>query len=277
MLNYRQYYDVATPGRIWGTQSDLLIKPYLNGSPGDKEQWTVTLPETPTANTVYGINVNSYLVQVNSGSSPTTATLKAQFLNAFSAQLSSSFVPAQMVASNLVTATDGGDETLLITARKEEQVLSVITSGANLTASRTTPATTRESIGFGLIVVADPSNWKAAMLPTGSGNRVVGVTLNPYDIEKDAFGEAGKACFVPDEPMDVLARTNGAEGIWVHAVEPNLVPGDPIYVSYAAGSRGKVTKSSTNAIALGSIASFQSPSQTVNLTQSVALVQFNLI
>jgi hypothetical protein len=274
-FNYSQYY-IASPGRIWGTQADLLIKPYINGNPGSTEQWSVTIPSSPVANTIYAIIVNGYRIAVDSGATPTQATLKSQLLNAFNAQLAATFT-ANPAVNSFVTATNGSTAILLLTANKYEEKNLILTEGTGLTASVTTQQVARAGIDFGLIVVAAPNNWHKAMLPQATSDRVLGVTLSPYDIEKDAFGEKGKANFPADEPMDVLVRTNGAEGVWVQSDSSSLVPGDPVYVSIAAETRGKVTKNPTNAINISSFASFQYPSQNVNLNQLIALVRFNVV
>lgn len=273
-ITYGKKYDISSPGRTWGLNQALSVKTYTNDSPGDKEQWTIGIPATPDADTVYAITVGTYRVAVDSGATPTQTNLQSQLVSAFESTLNSTISPPPAIKS-LVTVSSSGTD-ILLTAVDYEQENLIFVEGNGLTATLTTPKSVPSGIGFGLLVVQG-SDYQKAKLPDAPGQRVVGLTMNPYDLEKDQFGPYGKAYFEPGDPMDVLDRSNDAEGLWVQVMENDIVPGDPVYFSYAANTKGKITKNPTNADDLSAIASFQRPPTVVNNNQLIALVRFNLV
>lgn len=273
--NYNLKYDVATPGLCSGDTTSLLVQTYVNNAGATKELWTIGTPATVDNSTEYVITVDDLTISYTTDASATRAELIAGLQANYD---------ANMIAGAKFDFETSGNN-LLITAKYLDQTLAVsVNSGSttnDLTATKTTASSSGKTVPFGRVVARTSGDPKrGAKLPTVNTDKVLGITLNPKDVERNGIGDAiaTRTVYKANEPMDVLVQTNSAEGVWVECVESDITVDDTIYVSVASGYEGMVTKTSTSNINISSYASFASSVQTAhadNVGQYMVLVRFN--
>jgi hypothetical protein len=273
--NYNSKYDVATPGLCSGDTTSLLVQTFVNNGGASKEQWTIATPATVDNSTEYVITVDELTLSYTTDGTATQAELVTGLQASYDANI--------LAGARFEMETSG--TTLLITAKFYDQTIAVsVNSGDttnDLTATKSTSASTGATVPFGRCVARTTGDAvRAAKLPTADTDVILGITLNPKDVERNGIGDAiaTRTVYKANEPMDVLVQTNSAEGIWVECVESDITIDDTIYVSVASGYEGMATKTSTDNINISSYASFASNVQTAhadNVGSNMILVRFN--
>ena len=270
--NYNKRFDYAHPGTIqgMGNQPGVSVKALVNGSGGAKEQWTITTPATPAANSIYGINIDGVLIQFETG----TATTQAQLVAGFNIVFRSN-----MQAGSKVDLEVNGTDLVFSAKSYEERHRITVVSGTGLTASKTVDTSIPETVGYGVIVVrVSGDKPHTARLPTGDPQeKALGFTLAPYDKEWNSLDPNAKPGFEADMPMEVCDRTNGADGGWLHCIESDITEDDTVYYSYAAGTRGWITKNPTDAVDISAIASIQEGTRKYQGENYLVCVRFNQV
>lgn len=116
-----------------------------------------------------------------------------------------------------------------------------------------TNSAVNEQIGYGLFVGQYAGYApKDASLPVAGDDTmsVSGVTLITRWNERDKVGQDGKSGYEPFDVMDVVTKTVQNKAIVVRCVESDIAPGDTIYVSVDANTRGWATTTAAGNIAL---------------------------
>ena len=267
-LFYKKEYAIATPGNLQtgGGNPSALIKTLINGEPGAKQAWTIPIPATPLANTIYGFSIdNIATVSFATSASPTQQSLLDGLFAAYQTN-----PPANSLGEILKNGT-----TDLIFTSKQYQIIRTLSSSNNLAPVISTQAEVPKSIPYGVGVTRVSGN--RVKRPDGSGQKIIGISLQDVTQERDRVGQYGKNEFPPDRDFPAVARTNGADGVWARVISNNIQEGDPIYCSYFAQTKGYFSNDPTNADDLSAIASFQSEAKIVNDGVIIALVAFNQV
>jgi hypothetical protein len=271
--NYKLRMDRAAPGLFEGTVSGAspTVKTCINGSAGQIQKWTIVPPVTVTPNVTYELDIDNIAkVKFATGATPTGANLIDGLLNAFrSNPIAMSLMVAEGLGGNLVLSSKNFETSHSV-------IPGVMGDGDLPSASITQPNIVPALIEFGLFVARSAGdNPKMAKLPSAASDIILGITLNPKDIERNAIGTMAKTGFYPNTPMDVCQRCNGADGIWTVAIEPDITEDDPIHVKVGGPTAGRTTKQAAGNIAIGSMASFQSRVERLSSGVLVVLVRFN--
>ena len=273
--NYNLKYDVATPGVCSGDTTSLLVQTYINNAGSTKEQWTIGTPATPDNSTAYVITADELTISYTTDASATRAELIAG--------LQASYNANTIAGSRFTFVTSGNN--FLLTAYYTDQTVTVLVNSADttadLTATKTTSASAGATVPFGRFVARTAGEGeRLAKLPTVNTDKILGITLNPKDVERNGIGDAitTRTVYKGNEPMDVLVQTNSAEGVWVECVESDIDIDDTIYVSVTAEYLGMATKTSAGNINISAYASFAGSVKTAhvdNVGKYMILVRFN--
>lgn len=273
--NYNPYFDRAIPGMREGSINFPRVRCSVLKKGAVKEVWTITVPATPTADTVYQVTINNGLgvARYKTDANPTQAELRTGILNAMrtNPMFGQKGIPeldTGNVANIKFTALNFGIENIL--------------SSTNLTVAKTIAGVMPMRVPFGRFVArpAGSTDPDMAGLPTEITDIVMGITHIVHDIEDAPSRFAGTSGLGTAYPyldaMDIVDRTGEATGIWVECVDPDITINDSVYVSVAAGHEGKATKNTTGTIDISNNAAFQgSPVISSTGTMSV-LIGFNV-
>lgn len=249
--NYNKRFDSAYPGMIrgMGNQPGISVQPYTNSSGGQLEQWTVGITDDPAANTLYELNVDGTLISYQTGA----ATTQVQLLEGLNVAFRSNMEAGSKFNLEII----GTDLVFTVKTYEDRRQISVI-SGTKMVATKTIDASKPELIEYGVILVRKPGDKSGtATLPTGAADeRSVGFTRSTIK-EWNSLDPNAKPGYEANQVMDVCDRTNGAQGGMLKSIESDLKEGDPVYYSYAPGTKGWITKSPVNATDISAIASIQ--------------------
>lgn len=264
--NYK-LFDRAIPGQREGSVEGMRVRSLVWKGDGVKEVWTITIPTTPTANTVYAVKINGIATaQFKTDASPTQAELRDGLLLALRTNPVAGSQSLPTVSGNniILTAHHYGTENIF--------------SSTNLTVAKTTSGTMPNLVPFGRFVArpAAETNPNVASLPTATTDKIIGITHRVYDLERTDPRVAGNRVGYPyNEVMDVVDRIGTSTGIWVECFETDITINDGVYVSVATGNEGKVTKTNTGTIDISSRAVFLTAPVSTSDGKMCVLVSFN--
>lgn len=238
---------VALPGMLSGIGTNQIY-PHTN-TVSALDTVTITPPATVDALQTYTLSIGSVSVSFTTDASPTTAELGNGLFAAI--QVDPVFYSLVDAAINPTTSV------ITLTARTVDYVLNVTTNSSlttnDIAIAKTVNTSKNQIIPFGRFVgrkanyPRDPREGVSAatLIDSASGYEVLGVTLQSHATEKvGRFGNA-KDGYAFGYVMNVLKNIGTYKGVWVEAVDPDLVIGDPAYIATSAGNEGKVTKSSS--------------------------------
>ena len=238
---YRRNYAQAVAGQTDGLGLPR-VHTYENTALSTYETWSIAIPAVPGSSTTFTVTVNGKTASTTTDASATQAELETQLLSAL--RLSEVYDVANI-------SLDTVAHTLTLTAREQSVAIAVTTTGTGLTATKTVPASKSTLVPYGRFVGRLTSYPLGVVsLVTSSAHKVKGIAILTYANEKVGIGQAAVDGYQPTDAMDILDRANSTDGTWVECIEPDITEDDSVYVSYAAGNEGKVTKSATNAIAV---------------------------
>ena len=254
-INTQRYMPPALPGMVDG-MGTFECYPYVNNA-GLAEHWTLTMPTTPTANATYSFSVGTNTVRVTTDASPTPAELAAAILSGVRMDA--------LMFSSIEIELNPTTNVLTVYSRQigRKLSLSVSTTGsAPIVAARTQEAKTGNSIPYGRFVGRKADYYKdpldgfgtASLIDSATGYEVLGATRIATFYQKVGRFEQAQEGYPFESTMDVMNSTGTFKGMWIECVEPDIKQGDPVYISVASGHEGKLTKTSSGAIAFpGSI------------------------
>ena len=237
--NYTQYFDLSRAGFLSGL-GEPRVRAYKNSADTRATYYTFPIPAAPTASTIYSItDALGRTASYTTTATPLQADLGAGLLTAIRKSTLFSVASASLSA-NILT----------MTARSALTPMTLTTvnlpGGAAFNAGIASV-----SIPFGVFVGRRSTDLADEVrLPTLTTDRLMGVAMSTYAVEKDAIGTTAKVAYQPNEGMDILDRCNDVDGIWVSCVEPDLNLVDILYVSVTAPTAGYLTRNATGTIAL---------------------------
>lgn len=264
---YSKEQAIATPGTIeFGGGTSPLIMALINGEPGAKEVWTIPVPATPADDTIYSFSIDNIVtVSFQTG----TGTTQAQLLDGlFNAYRSNGIANAQGDASK------NGSTDLIFTAKSYGET-KTLTSANNLVPAITTNAGIPESIPYGVGLTR--VSGKQVKRPDATGQKIVAISLADATRERLGVGHLAVTEHPTGASFSGVNRTNGTNGVWCRVRESNIQIDDPIYCSYASGTRGYFSNSATDADDQSAIASFRSKAHVVNDGIIIAKIAFNQV
>ncbi len=238
--NYDMYMPEAAPGLLSGMGNSRIL-PFINGVGLVYDQYSLTIPATPTSSTVYSVTVDGITTSFTTDASATNAELEDGLLN--SMRTNPEF------NSRVEATLDAVANTITLTARQYLQPLAV--SAPQFTVTRITASLPKISpIPFGRYIARKSTYVQdVAALPTATTDKLVGITLSNHGTEKTGMYDEAIAGYPAMSTMNAVDRTNDRKGIWVECVEANLTPDDTVYVAVTAGNEGKVTRVTSGTIA----------------------------
>ncbi len=233
--SYQDRFFPSAPGFLFGIGRPR-VSMYTNSANSRAAVWKIATPANPSANTAFSYSVNGVVVSVTTDGSTSRTELNGQLLEATR--------NSDILNVAFVSQTSTG---LTITAR-EAGVPLVVNAGVGLTPTNTVVAAIPSGIKFGLFVAESADG--EARLPATDTDKLVGVTLSTYAIERNAVGSNAVTEYPPNEAMDVLDKNNDTHGIWVYCVESDLTTADDIYVVAGGADAGRVTRSDSGTISV---------------------------
>lgn len=265
--NYNRKFDIAMPGQPDGVfGGHARSKPYRNSSGGVKEQWSVTVP-APATNTVYKLRVNGGTAIVRTDDpAPTQEEFTQEFVQAIRTNALILSYSAMSVSGNTIT----------LTAKEPGDTLSVV--GTAVTATKTLNAVKPVDVPFGRFVGRSVSETDSlnARLVNDTDDIILGVSMNPKDVESIGIAEQRRTAFYATDTMDICADTVGWNGIWVECVEDDIKITDIPYISLSPNFEGAITKTSAGAIPLTvQRARIEENAQILSSGVCVVLLSFN--
>jgi hypothetical protein len=268
---YKNYYDRAIPGQREGSINGYRVRSYVNKLSGALEEWTLTLPATPAADTEFVvINNNHAKAKFKTDADPTKAELATGLLTA---------IRTNPAFGLYLTAVVNVDNDIVLTSNAMGTTNAITVTGTGLSAAITQASVTSPSVPFGRFVgrPAGSTDPNLAGLLTQVTDSVLGITSLIRDVERSDIrtGEP-KAVYSHSEVMDVVDYCGGSMGIWCECIEPDITIADGCYVTVAAGQEGKVTKISAGNIDLTAKAKFVTPVSTTVEGVQVVLVHFDI-
>ncbi|MBN3946460.1 MAG: hypothetical protein HWQ38_08180 [Nostoc sp. NMS7] len=242
--NFNRYMPVGLPGMMSGMGSHQTY-PHTN-TVSALDVVTVIPPATVDNSALYTLSVNGATVSYTTDSTATTAELGAGLYAA---------IQADPVVYGLVDASlNLTNSVITLTARTIDFSILATTNVADRTNDIAIAKTTTNShnliIPFGRFVgrqsfyPRDPREGTSAatLIDLVSGYEVLGVTLSSQATEKvGRFGNA-KDGYAFGYVMNVLKNSGTYKGVWVEAVDPDLVIGDSPNIAVSVGNQGKITK-----------------------------------
>lgn len=237
--NYTQYFDLSRAGLLSGL-GEPRVRAYKNSADTKAGYYTFAIPASPVASTLYSIfDASGRTAAYTTSASPTQTELGAGLLTSLRRSTLYSVASASLSAN-----------VLTVTARSSVAPL-VLTTVTLPAGTAFNAGTVSVAIPFGAFVARRSSDLAdEARLPTLSTDKLLGVAMSTYAIEKDAKGTAAKVAYQPNEAMDILDRCNDMDGIWVSCIEPDLNLADTLYVSVTAPTAGYLTRNASGTIAL---------------------------
>jgi len=260
---YTQKFIRQLPGMLIGNGAPPKVRSMRNNRGG-------TFQVTTFAVTAAGTGAANYSIQFSVPGFPSAQTLVevtfdaahsiAELVEAIVVGINTNPVIYQYaaiaeldpdVANGIkITGLKRGEDTLSATP-----VITPSGAGAGtISAPAQVDVSTNVQIGYGLFVgqYANQLGSKDAALPipANAAMTVTGVTLITRWNERDRVGPEGTSGYEPFDMMDVIQRTLQNKGIVVRCVEPDITPGQDIYVSTDANTLGYATTVSAGNIAL---------------------------
>lgn len=251
--NFEPYMPPALPGMINGMGTFITL-PFTNNISAS-DTWTFTPPATVSASTKYTMTASGNTVEFTTDSSATAAELMAGLYAA--ARSDAQFW------SDVDITLDSGTNVITVLARGVGQKLaasSTPTATNPIVVANTVPSSIGSVIPFGRFVGRKASYWAdpldnagpASLINHASDFTVLGVTMSSNAVEKTGrFGDAVQSGYPVGSWMDVMIDTGTIKGIWVECVEPDIAPSDTACIAIAAGNEGKLTKSASGTINVG--------------------------
>lgn len=237
---YGQNFDISRPGFIAGMGMPRT-KPYRNAANSLGDVFTIAIPTSPDANASYKISWGAIVAEALTDATPTQAELSASLLTA---------VRNSDIYGPWVPSLTGNVLTLKSRALGIPQTLTVNTNTtADLVLTQTVIAANPSPIPFGLFVARKAGDEAGdARLVSAVTDKLLGVTLSTYAIERDSIGPDAGVAYQPNEMMDVVDNCNTLDGIWVQTVDLNITIDDAVYVVPTGVNAGKATRSSGGTI-----------------------------
>ena len=233
--NYELDHPIASPGLLFGN-GEPRVQPYVNAAGLEYQIIRVTV-STATANATYTVTINNFTASYTADAAPTTASIRDGLFLAmrnnpeFMAQAKVEVLAStsiNLIASDIYTSLDAiGSSGLTVT---ETQV-----------ASPEPPV-----IPFGRFVATDASFMdRVAYLPQDVNDRIIGVTLSTHAVEKMGVGIQAQAGYKPFDTMNIIDRTVNCVGVWVECIQDDIDQDNNLFVSYAAGTEGVLSRISS--------------------------------
>jgi len=271
-FDYDFYFPRAIPGQREGSILFHRVTTYRNAR-GVKQVVTLAIPAAPDSGAEYAVTLDyRYPARFTTDADATQTELQAGLLQAIRTN------PA-FGAKVVADTPDGASITL--TANSVLDVFTVVPSGTGLTATETTAASIPTGVPIGRFVgqAAGETDLGCAYLPTNVTDRIVGITSMIKDIERVDFRRDphGTTEYAPNEAMDIVDSTGQSGGIWVEAVEDDILPTDSVYVSVGTNDWGKATKNNTGTIDISAKARFREKPKRTRYGTVIALVEFNIV
>lgn len=250
------------------------IAPYSANTGQAKEYHTIATPSDPDDSTAYTLTItggsltSSLVISYTTDASGTREELRDGLYAAFRA---SAFAQSQM------TVTKSGTS-LVLTANRYEDEYTVVANTGSTTADITVTKTARVAgtkIPFGVFVGrAAADRAESAKIPTANTDRVLGVTMNISEYEKEGRGEAMTSGYKEAAGMSVLADC-AQNAIWVKCLDSDLAVTDTAL--YVDVDTGYITKTSSGNISLGATAAVRQGATTDPEGNVIALIAFRLL
>lgn len=236
---YTQYFDISRAGFLSGL-GEPRVRAYKNSADTKADYYTFAIPASPVAATLYSITDGAgRTAAYTTTASPTQAALGQGLLDAIRQSDMYDFETASLAANVLTVTSRSAIDPL---------VLTTVTLAAG-TAFNT--GVTPIAIPFGTFVARRSTDLADEVrVPTLNSDKIMGVAMSTYAIEKDAKGTMAKVAYQPNEAMDILDRCNDIDGIWVSCVEPDLNLADTLYVGVTGTAAGLLTRSASGTILL---------------------------
>jgi hypothetical protein len=201
------------------------------------------IPANPLANTEYAVyDLDGQKTGYTTDASPTQAELGAGLLDAIRNS------PLYDIATPKLEAN-----VLTVTARSaiEPFSLGYSTAGGFSGSAYNQNGAAPGDVPFGVLVARRATDLDdEARLPSLTTDKIIGVAMSTYAIEKTGIGQGAKVAYRPNEVMDILDRCNDLDGIWVPCVESDLNLSDTLYVTVSPTQGGRLTRSATGNIPL---------------------------
>lgn len=235
--SYALNFDISRPGFLSGLGKPR-VRAKRNSADIKTQVWNFAI--TSLANsTLYSITLNGITASFTTDSSATNSEL----LNGIVAAIRNSEIydlafPTIVGSAVRLTLRTPGATTLTATA-------------VGFTVTSAVAGAEASPIPFGRFVARKTTDGAdEARLPSADTDKLVGVTLSTYAIERDGIGQEATVAYYPGEMMDVLDRCNDLDGMWVEAVETDITVDDTLYVVVGGDDAGKVTKTASGNIEL---------------------------
>ncbi|MCC5618178.1 hypothetical protein LC605_24455 [Nostoc sp. CHAB 5836] len=252
--NFSRYMPVALPGMLSGVGTNQIY-PHTN-TLSALDTVAITPPATVDNDALYSLTVNGTTISFTTDSSATTAELGAGLYAA---------IRTDPIIYGLVDATlNTGTGVITLAARTVDLAIAVTTNSANTTndivIAKTVTNSKNSVIPFGRFVGRKSTYFRsnsegvsvATLVDATSGYEVLGVTLSSQATQKVGTFGLAKDGYAFGTVMNVLKNIGTYKGVWVEAVDADLVIGDTPYIAVAAGNEGKITKVSSGNLAAGS-------------------------
>lgn len=268
-VSYKHKFDRARIGMLEGTFNDSgRVRCYQNNANGKKEVWTIGVPASPDNSTEYSIKVGDATARFMTDEDATQEELLNGMLNALRTN--------PVVGSRYSTRVDGTN--LVLTAKNTEFEF-LVSSESGFTVNKTQAKVEPDPIPFGRIVAraaSEPSSTcKLLSLTT---DRILGISMAPYDLERNGVGSAAYTEYPPYSSVDVIDRTASTSGIWMECDSPDIKIDDVVYASTSAGDEGKLSKTTTASfLSLLGMARFESDAIILESGKLAIKVSFNLV
>ena len=279
--SYQRNFDSALPGQIMGTGS-YADRSLLNTASQSPQKFTYTPVSGGTAAATYTTIVNisgKSTVDTSAITSFTASHTAAQLVAALAASLNlvdGVFDSAAAIASATAVTLSGRKKD---TAFALSTTVATAGTGAATVTTAQTAAAVASEIPFGRFVAGLPTDaYDVARLPASTSVTAAGihgVTLTTQYSEKTSIGPNATSAYKSGEVMDVVSKTLSNDGVMVECIETDITWTDTLYVSIAAGSEGKASKSSSgSAINLSSKGKFKGAARS-SAGKTVVLVELS--
>lgn len=275
--NYNRYMPQAYPGRLSGFGSAKVL-PHVNNV-AETEVWTLTPPASPTAAAKYSATINGIKVEVTADADPTALEVGTALYNALrlEPQLYGAIDPALNTSTGVITLNVMGYAQML-----------TVTTSAGVTAAKTVAATYGNVIPFARFVGRKSTYYRdssdgtsqASLISDNSSFTLLGVTMASYATERIVPGNVPNTQATEGYPfgyvMNVISDTGTCRGVWVECVDADLNFDDTLYIATSAGNEGKLTRTSTSNVALGTKGKLAIAATQTFGNRSIALLELHL-
>lgn len=264
--NFSRTIPEALPGMRAGV-GEVQVMPFINNAGLTSPTYTITPPGTVDNSADYTVTVNGIAVTVTTDASATTAELGLLLYNALVAN------PLIGRLANISLNTSTGVVTLVSTITNTG--ITIVQTNAGTTTNDLTIANT-VAVGTGTDIpvgraVGTLSSYTAdrdGYYPAALINHATNFTFRGFTelrvLERNAIGTNEGGVYKTNQVMNVLTDTNVTQGIWVEAVDSDIVVGDSCYIAISAGNEGKVTKTSSGNMNVSTIVKFNSAAKVAN-------------